>query len=295
MIGRVRQQGSMVGQEHKVERRLAAILAADVVGSSRLMEQDEAGTLTAIRLLLTQIIEPIASGHGGRVVKTLGDGALLEFASPVEAVRSAVEIQVLLDEQRPRQPLWHDIKLRIGVNLGDTVISLDGDIHGDSVNIAARLEAIADPGGICISDKVFSELEGKLALPFEDRGEQTLKNIARPIRVFALKADATSVQQPRAARPTQSRTDKPSVAVLPFTNLSGDPEQEYLAEGIADDILTALAKSRWLFVMARNSSFAFKGKAIAVEDIARRLGVRYMLSGSLRRGGSRVRISARTC
>ena len=168
----------MAGQEHTVERRLAAILAADVVGSSRLMELDEAGTLAAIRVLLSEVIEPIASRHRGRIVKTLGDGALLEFASPVEAVRSAVEIQILLGEQRHQQPVWQGIDLRIGVNLGDTVISPDGDIHGDSVNIAARLEGIADAGGICISDKVFAELEGKLALPFEDRGEQRLKNIS---------------------------------------------------------------------------------------------------------------------
>ena len=165
----------MAGQEHTVERRLAAILAADVVGSSRLMELDEAGTLAAIRVLLSEVIEPIASRHRGRIVKTLGDGALLEFASPVEAVRSAVEIQILLGEQRHQQPVWQGIDLRIGVNLGDTVISPDGDNHGDSVNIAARLEGIADAGGICISDKVFAELEGKLALPFEDQANSALR------------------------------------------------------------------------------------------------------------------------
>jgi len=181
----------MAGQEHTVERRLAAILAADVVGSSRLMEQDEAGTLAAIRLLLSEIIEPVASRHCGRVVKTLGDGALLEFASPVEAVRSAVEIQVLLGEQRNSQPVWQGINLRIGVNLGDTVISPDGDIHGDSVNIAARLEGLADAGGICISDKVFGELEGKLALPLEDRGEQRLVICDIALNCIALAAGFT--------------------------------------------------------------------------------------------------------
>jgi adenylate cyclase len=278
--------------DRRTERRLAALVAADVVGSSRLMEQDEPGTLAVISDLMTGVVEPVATQHGGRLVKTLGDGALLEFASPVEAVLCAVEVQALLVERRRSEPVWHDINLRIGVNLGDIVVGPDGDVHGDSVNVAARLESIAEPDGICISEKVFGELEGKLSLPFEDRGEQRLKNIARPIRVYALKSDAASVQPPKAARLGQRRVDKPSIAVLPFTNLSGDSEQEYLAEGIADDILTALAKSRWLFVMARNSSFAFKGKAIETDEIARRLGVRYILSGSVRKSGSSIRVSA---
>jgi adenylate cyclase len=274
-------------QEHKVERRLAAIFAADVVGSSRLMEHDEEATLTAIRLLLAETIEPAAARHRGRLVKTLGDGALLEFASPVEAVLCAVEVQTRLGEHRDGE-----LQLRIGVNVGDTVITPDGDVHGDSVNVAVRLEGVADPGGICISGKVFDELEGKLSLPFEDRGEQRLKNIARPVRVYALRSADVSFHEPKAARASLSRTDRPSIAVLPFANLSGDPEQDYLGDGIADDILTALAKSRWLFVMARNSSSAFKGKAIETDQIARRLGVRYILTGSVRRSGSRIRISS---
>jgi adenylate cyclase len=279
-------------QEHKAERRLAAILATDVVGASGRMEVDEAGTLSAIQAVLSEIIEPSAARHGGRLVKTMGDGALLEFASPVEAVLCAVEAQTAIAEQAERHPQEQDIQLRMGINLGDVVTTGDGDILGDSVNVAARLESIADPGGICISGKVFDELEGKLSLPFEDRGEQRLKNIARPVRVYALKPGDISPWEPKAARPSPNHTDRPSIAVLPFTNLSGDPEQEYFADGITDDIITALAKARWLFVTARNSSFAFKGKAIETEQVARRLGVRYILSGSVRRSGDHVRISA---
>jgi adenylate cyclase len=279
-------------KEHKAERRLAAILATDVVGASSLMEADEAGTLSAIRAVLSEIIKPTASRHGGRLVKTMGDGALLEFASPVEAVLCAVEAQTAIAEQAERHPQEHGIQLRMGINLGDVVATEDGDILGDSVNVAARLEGVADPGGICISGKVFDELEGKLSLPFEDRGEQRLKNIARSVHVYALKPGDLSSREPKAARPSPNHTDRPSIAVLPFTNLSGDPEQEYFADGITDDIITALAKARWLFVTARNSSFAFKGKAIETEQVARRLGVRYILSGSVRRSGNHVRISA---
>jgi adenylate cyclase len=278
-------------QEHRIERRLAAIFAADVVGASGLMEADEAGTLSAIRTIFSEIIEPAASLHRGRMVKTMGDGALLEFASPVEAVLCAVEVQAGIAKRAEHQSGDWDIQLRMGVNLGDIVITEDGDILGDSVNIAVRLESIADPGGICISGKVFDELEGKLSLPFEDRGEQRLKNIARPVRVYALNAVDLSSHEPKAARPIPNHSDKPSVAVLPFTNLSGDSDQEYFADGITDDIIIALAKTHWLFVTSRSSSFAFKGKAIATEEVARRLGVRYILSGSIRRSGTHVRIS----
>ncbi len=279
-------------QEHRAERRLAAILAADVVGSCRLMEADEEGTLAAIRSILMEIIAPAAARHRGRLVKTTGDGALCEFASPVEAVLCAVEAQVAITEQANPPSRDHDIQLRIGINLGDVIINEDGDVLGDSVNVAVRLEGVADPGGICISGKVFDELEGKLTLPFEDRGEQHLKNIARPIRVYALKGGDMSLREPKAARPSPKRTDSPSIAVLPFANLSGDPEQEYFADGITDDIITALTKAHWLFVTARNSSFAFKDRAIETEQVARRLGVRYILSGSVRRSGVHVRISA---
>ncbi len=276
----------------KSERRLAATMSIDVVGSSLLMGQDEEGTLAAIESVLTKIIEPAAARHRGRIVKTLGDGALIEFASPVEAVLCAVETQTALAEQASLNPKGRAVQLRIGINLGDIVIGPNGDIHGDSVNVAVRLEGVADPGGICISGKVYDKLEGKLSLPFEDRGEQRLKNIARPIRAFALRGEHISTQEPSAVRPSPNRSDKPSIAVLPFLNLSGDPAQEYLAEGVADDILTALAKSRWLFVMGRSSSFAFKGKAIETDQIARKLGVRYILSGSIRQSGSRIRVSA---
>jgi adenylate cyclase len=225
-------------------------------------------------------------------VKTMGDGALLEFASPVEAAVCAVEVQTGIDDRAVRHPDEHVIQLRMGINLGDVVTTEDGDILGDSVNVAARLESMADPGGICISGKVFDELEGKLSLPFEDRGEQRLKNIARPVHVYALKTGDLSAREPKAARTSPNHTDKPSIAVLPFANLSGDPEQEYFADGITDDLITALTKARWLFVTARNSSFAFKGKAIETEQVARRLGVRYILSGSVRRSETHVRISA---
>lgn len=279
-------------QEHKFERRLAAILAADAVGASGLMEADETGTLSAIQTILSDIIEPAALRHRGRMVKTMGDGALLEFASPVEAVLCAVEAQVGVVERAEHQPEGYGIQFRVGINLGDTIINEDGDIFGDSVNVAVRLESIADPGGICISGKVYNELEGKLSLPFEDRGEQRLKNIARPVHVYALKTGDLSPREPKAARPSPNHTDKPSIAVLPFANLSGDPGQEYFADGITDDIITALTKTRWLLVTSRSSSFAFKGKAIETEQVARRLGVRYILSGSVRRSGHHIRVSA---
>ena len=207
------------------QRRLAVVVAVDVVGSSRLMEQDEPGTLAAIHTVFSDIIEPAAARHQGRLVKTMGDGALLEFASPVEAVLCAVEAQAAVGDLARQRPDGEDaVQLRMGINLGDVVLDEDGDILGDSVNVAVRLESVADPGGICISGKVFDELEGKLSLPFEDLGEQRLKNIARPIHVYALKAADISPREPTAARPSQNQTDKPSIAVLPFANLSGDPE-----------------------------------------------------------------------
>ncbi|MBQ0822051.1 tetratricopeptide repeat protein [Microvirga sp. HBU67558] len=276
----------------KSHRRLAAILAADVVGSSRLMEEDEEGAAAAIRTILSDIIGAAAARHHGRIVKTMGDGALLEFASPVEAMLCAIEAQTAVTDLAANQPGNGTIRLRMGINLGDILVSEDEDILGDGVNVAVRLEGVADPGGICISGKVFDELEGKLSLPFEDRGEQRLKNIARPIHVYALKAGDISPQEPKAARPTPNQTDKPSIAVMPFANLSGRPEQEYFADGITDDIIMALTKARWLFVASRSSSFAFKGKAIETEQVAQRLGVRYILSGSVRRSGSHVRVSA---
>jgi adenylate cyclase len=272
-------------QERKIEPRLVAVLATDVVGASRLMEADEAGTLSAIQAIFSEIIAPAAARHGGRMVKTMGDGALVEFASPVEAVLCAVEAQAGIAE-RPHQ--GQDIQVRMGINLGDVVTTEDGDILGDSVNVATRLESIADPGGICISGKVYDELQGKLDLSFEDRGEQNLKNIARPVRVYAL-CGTTPIRTPG---PKFSVPDKPFIAVLPFTNLSGDPEQEYFADGITEDLIAALSRCRWLFVIARNSVFTLKGRAVDIKQVSRQLGVRYVLEGSVRKAGNRVRITA---
>lgn len=272
-------------QEHRVERRLAAILAVDVVGASGLMEADEASTLSAIRTIFSEMIEPAAAQHQGRIVKTMGDGALLEFASPVEAVLCAVETQTAIADHQHEYP---DVQLRIGINLGDILIGDDGDILGDSVNVATRLESIADPGGICISGKVYDELQGKLDLSFEDRGEQNLKNIARPVRVYAL-CGTTPIRTPG---PRFTTPNKPFIAVLPFTNLSGDPEQEYFADGITEDLIAALSRCRWLFVIARNSVFTLKGRAVDIKQVSRQLGVRYVLEGSVRKAGNRVRITA---
>lgn len=224
-------------------------------------------------------------------MKTMGDGALLEFPSPVEAVLCAVEAQTGIAEWVESQSGNQAVQLRMGINLGDIVITDDGDILGDSVNIAVRLESIADPGGVCISGKVFDELEGKLSLPFEDRGEQHLKNISRPVRVFALKGDAGASARGQITRSSQNIPDKPSIAVLPFANLSGDLEQEYFADGVVDNLITALARLRWLFVIARNSSFAYKGRNVDIRKVGRELGVRYVLEGSVRKRGDHVRIT----
>ena len=273
-------------------RRLAAIMAVDVVGSSRLVEADEARALTGIKAVLDKVLTPAAKRYGGRVVKLLGDGALLEFASPVLAVRCAVEVQEVVEEHALSKPEDGRIRLRIGVNLGDIRIAEDGDVFGDGVNSAARLEALAEPGGVCVSGKVYDELEGKLALPFADRGEQQLKGIARRVRVYSLLPGGSSARAPKAIWHPAEHDTRPSIAVLPFANLSGEAEQEYFADGIADDIQIALSKSRWLFVMSRSSAFAFKGKAMEVEEIARKLGVRYVLFGSVRRSTAKVRVSA---
>jgi adenylate cyclase len=268
------------------ERRLVAILAADVVGSSRLMEADEAYALAAIHAALHDGLIATATRHGGRVFKTMGDGALIEFASPVAAVTCAHEVQTTLSERSAAEPEDRRVRLRIGINLGDVVARPDGDLYGDGVNVAARLEPLAAPGGIVVSAKVYDELQGRLALAWQDRGEQTLKNITRPVRVYASGPETAS-----SARPTPSSPTKPSIVVLPFKNMSGDPEQEYFADGIVEDIITALSRVRWLFVIARNSSFTYKNKSIDARQIGRELGVRYLLEGSIRKAGQRVRIS----
>jgi len=270
--------------EHRVQRRLAAILAADVVGYSALMERAEEATYAEFERLKRELIEPSLSRHDGRLIKTTGDGALAEFASPFAAVRCAVEIQDHLASG------GSPLRLRVGLNLGDVIVGQDGDLYGDGINIAVRLEGIADPGGILISEKVYNEVEGKLDVDFEDRGEQQLKNISKPVHTYAVRAGAHSALTERlsAAPPLP---DKPSIAVLPFENMSGDPEQEYFADGIVEDIITALSRVSSLFVIARNSSFSYKGKSPDIRQVGRDLGVRYVLEGSVRKAGARVRIT----
>jgi adenylate cyclase len=270
--------------EERVQRRLAAILAADVVGYSAMMQRAEEATYAEFERLKRDLIAPSLSRHDGRLIKTTGDGALAEFASPLGALRCATEMQDHLAEGSG------PFKLRIGLNLGDVIVGQDGDLYGDGINIAVRLEGIADPGGILISEKVYSEVEGKLDVGFEDRGEQQLKNIAKPVRAYAVRAGASSALTERlsAAPPLP---DKPSIAVLPFENMSGDPEQEYFADGMVEEIITALSRFKSLFVIARNSSFTFKGRAVDVKEVGRRLGVRYVLEGSVRKAAGKVRIA----
>ena len=270
--------------EQRVQRRLAAILAADVVGYSALMQRAEEATYAEFERLKREVIEPGLSCHDGRLIKTTGDGALAEFASPSAAVRCAVEIQESIASGRS------SLKLRIGVNLGEVIVGADGDLFGDGINIAVRLEGVADPGGILISEKVYSEVEGKLDAGFEYRGEQQLKNITKPVRAYAVRTGEHGVPtEGLSAAPRLP--DKPSIAVLPFENMSGDPEQEYFADGMVEDIITALSRFKSLFVIARNSSFTFKGKAVDIKEVGRRLGVRYVLEGSVRKAAGKVRIS----
>ena len=270
--------------EQRVQRRLAAILAADVVGYSALMQRAEEATYAGFERLKRELIEPSLSRHEGRLIKTTGDGALAEFASPLAAVGCAVEIQDGLASGS------HGFKLRIGINLGDVIVGTGGDLFGDGINIAVRLEGVAEPGGILISEKVYSEVEGKLDVGFEDRGEQPLKNITKPVRAYAVRAGENSalIEKISAAPPLP---DKPSIAVLPFENMSGDPEQEYFADGMVEEIITALSRFKWLFVIARNSSFTYKGKAVNVKQVGRELGVRYVLEGSVRKAAGKVRIA----
>jgi TolB-like protein len=271
-----------------VQRRLAAILAADVAGYSRLMGADEEGTHERLKAHLSELVEPKIGEHRGRTVKNTGDGLLVEFASVVDAVRCAVEVQRGMIDRELEVPDQRGIRFRIGINLGD-VIAEEHDIFGDGVNVAARLEALAEPGGICVSRVVRDQVRDKLDFAFEDMGEQQVKNIARPVRVYRVR-DAAVAKGPSAL--ALSLPDKPSIAVLPFQNMSRDPEQEYFADGMVEEIITALSRIRWLFVIARNSSFTYKGQAVDVTQVGRELGVRYVLEGSVRRGGGRVRITA---
>ncbi len=275
-----------------MERRLAAILAADVVGYSRLMGEDETGTLDRLKSLRKEMVQPKIKERKGRFVKLMGDGLLAEFPSVVEAVQCAVDIQQDMAGREAGVPDERRIRLRIGVNLGDIIVE-GSDIYGDGVNVAARLESLAEPGGICISGKVYEEVRNKLPSAFEDLGEREVKNIAKPVRVYRW-TDAAADPMPgmAGAEGALSLPDKPSIAVLPFTNMSGDPEQEYFSDGITEDIITELSRFPELFVTARNSAFVFKGKAVDIKDVSKKLGVRYLVEGSVRKAGIGVRITA---
>ncbi|WP_245310948.1 adenylate/guanylate cyclase domain-containing protein [Bradyrhizobium valentinum] len=281
-----------MSSEH-VERRLAAILAADVAGSCRLIGIDEEGTLARLKALRRTVFDPKIAEHRGRIVKNTGDGALVEFASVVDAVRCAVEVQRRMAEQNIDVPQDKRIELRIGIHVGDIIIN-DNDIFGDGVNIAVRLEGIAEPGGICISDDAQRQIRGKVELACVDMGMQALKNIAEPMRAWCVRFDvAVSTSMRPSAVTAQPLTvpGKPSIAVLPFINMSGDPEQDYFADGMVEDIITALSRFKALFVIARNSSFTYKGRAVDVKQVGRELGVRYVLEGSVRKAANRVRIT----
>jgi adenylate cyclase len=293
-------------------RRLAAILAADVAGYSRLMGADEEGTLERLKALRRELLDPKIAEHKGRIVKTTGDGLLVEFPSVVDAVRCAVEVQQAMPERNTGIGADKCIALRIGINLGDVIVEGD-DLYGDGVNIAARIEALADAGGVFVSNTVYDHVRDRLPFVFEDLGEQQVKNIARPVRVFRVRATLTHPAADAPGSPLSRNAgdgaerrrheageggppmplpDKPSIAVMPFANMSGDPEQEYFVDGMVEEIITALSRIRWLFVIARNSSFTYKGQAVDVKQVGRELGVRYVLEGSVRKAGGRVRITA---
>ena len=276
--------------EARAERRLAAILATDVAGYSRLMGADEEGTLAALKAMRKSLIDPKIAEYRGRIVKTTGDGALVEFASTVDAVRCAVDIQRAMPDRNAEVPSDKKIEFRIGINVGDIIVDGD-DIFGDGVNVAARLESISEPGGICISDVVHQQVSGRVEATFADLGEQNLKNIARPVRVYRLDLGPSHRPASKTPSPTPVLPDKPSIAVLAFNNMSGDPEQEYFSDGISEDIITDLSKLSELSVIARNSTFTYKGKAVHVKQVGRDLGVRYVLEGSVRKAGNRVRVT----
>ncbi len=294
----------------RVERRLAAIVAVDVAGYSLLMGRDEEGTLAALRAIRRDLSDPKIKEHQGRIVKTMGDGLLIEFASVVGAVRCSVEVQRAMAERNEGVPADRRIDFRVGIHQGDIIVE-DGDIFGDGVNLAARLEGLAEPGGICVSRVVRDEIRDKLDVAFDDMGEQQVKNIARPVHAFRISPDTLTRLAPAVpALGTLSRNageggpsakrlvgeglklpEKPSLVVLPFQNMSGDPEQEYFADGMVEEITTAIARLPWLFVIARNSAFTYKGKPVDVKQVAQELGVRYVLEGSVRKAGNRVRIT----
>ncbi len=274
-----------------MERRLAAIMATDVVGYSRLIRADEEGTLAALKALRADLIDPKIAEHHGRIVKLMGDGMLVEFASVVDAVHAAVETQQAVIDHNSDVPADKRIELRIGINLGDVVIDGD-DIQGDGINVAARLEGMAEPGGICVSGMVYEGVRDRIDVPFEDLGEQEVKNIDRPVRVWRWVADGSAAVVSRQAVEPLPLPDKPSIAVLPFTNMSGDPEQEYFSDGITEDLITDLSKISGLSVVSRNAVFLYRGKAVNPVEVSEELGVRYVLEGSIRKAANRVRISA---
>ncbi|WP_338691758.1 adenylate/guanylate cyclase domain-containing protein [Bradyrhizobium sp. 26S5] len=280
----------------RVERRLAAVLAADVAGYSRLMGADEEETLARLKAVRKTTVDPTIASHRGHVVKTTGDGMLIEFASAVDAVRGAVEIQRSVAEQNAGVPPDQRIEFRIGIHVGDVIFD-DNDIFGDGVNIAARLESIAEPGGICMSDDAYRQVRGKVEIAYDDIGQQSLKNIAEPMRAWRVRPSGQTPSEVRSGSavsqpPVLSLPDKPSIAVLPFQNMSGDPEQEYFADGLTEDIITELAHTSTMSVIARNSTFVYKGKAVDVKQVGRDLGTRYVLEGSVRRIDRRVRVTA---
>jgi adenylate cyclase len=275
----------------RLERRLAAVLAADVAGYSRLMGSDEVGTLAALRAVRRDLVDPAIATHHGRIVKTTGDGMLVEFASAVDAVTCAMVVQ---GQMAGREGASQDITFRIGINVGDIIIE-SGDIFGDGVNIAARVENECEPGGVFLSDDAYRQVRGKTTFGFDDLGERPLKNIDRPVRIYSVRSAAASpaagVGPPAEPNRSLLLPDRPSIAVLPFSNMSGDPEQEYFADGMVEDIITALSRFKSLFVIARNSTFTYKGRAVDIKQVGRELGVRYVLEGSVRKAGGRMRIT----
>ena len=281
----------MAGSAQRIERRLAAIFAADVAGYSRLMSQDEVGTLRTLTAH-REIMDGLIAEHGGRIANTAGDSVLAEFPSVVDAVQCAVAVQQKLEDANAGLSPQRRLQFRIGVHVGDVMVK-GGDLLGDGVNIAARLQSLAEPGGICISGDAYSHVRKALPFTFTDLGQQQVKNIDEPVRAYALIGPAPAFRSTavEVAPKTLPVPEKPSIAVLPFTNMSGDPEQEYFADGVVEDIITALSRARWFFVIARNSSFVYKNRSVDVRQIGRELGVRYILEGGIRKAGSTVRIT----
>ena len=279
-------------EAHDVERRLAAILAADVVGYSRLMEVDEAGTLARMKTVRLEVIDPAIAQCKGRIIKTTGDGMLVEFQSVTEALRCAVDFQERMARRNRDMPSSRALLYRIGINLGDVIVE-ESDIFGDGVNVAARLEALAEPGGICISGAVRDQVGDRLEVEYADLGEQQVKNINRPIRIFNVLPKSADKRQagPDGSPPLQASARKPSIAVLPFVNMSGDPEQEFFADGLTEDIITELSRFRQLLVISRNAVFVHKGKPIKAQQVAREFGVDYIVEGSVRKAADRVRVT----